>query len=76
MWGQVVLLSIVIKMLIAIGKVETRHTPACPFAGQVQYVVIPTLLSGEDQTVFASISSGFALVAEGGGVSVYRRVGG
>ncbi|HUJ65744.1 MAG TPA: DUF2079 domain-containing protein, partial [Acidimicrobiales bacterium] len=47
-----------------------------PFAGQVQYVVIPTLLSGEDQTVFASISSGFALVAEGGGVSVYRRVGG
>jgi uncharacterized membrane protein len=44
-----------------------------PFAGQVQYLVIPTLLYGVDQTVFTSISADFALVAAGGGVSVYRR---
>ncbi len=47
-----------------------------PFSGQVQYVVVPTFLFGEDQAVFSSIASDFELVAEGGGVSVYRRIAG
>jgi uncharacterized membrane protein len=45
-----------------------------PFAGQVQYVVIPMALPPSDQPVFRSISSQFRLVASGGGVGVYRRV--
>jgi uncharacterized membrane protein len=47
-----------------------------PFSGQVQYVVVPTFLYGEDQAVFSSIAPEFELVAEGGGVSVYRRMAG
>jgi uncharacterized membrane protein len=46
-----------------------------PFAGQVQYVVVPSFLYGDDETVFASISSAFQLVAQGGGVALYRRIG-
>jgi uncharacterized membrane protein len=46
-----------------------------PFSDQIQYVVIPSFLYGTDQTVFASISSDFELVAQGGGASVYRRIG-
>jgi uncharacterized membrane protein len=53
----------------------TQEGDRLPFAGQVQYVVIPSFLYGNDQTVFASISAGFQLVAQGGGVSVYRRTG-
>jgi hypothetical protein len=41
----------------------------------VQYVVVPSFLYGNDQTVFASISHDFQLVGQGGGVSVYRRTG-
>jgi uncharacterized membrane protein len=46
-----------------------------PFSDQIQYVVIPSFLYGNDQKVFASISSDFELVAQGGGASVYRRIG-
>jgi hypothetical protein len=47
-----------------------------PVSGQVRYVVLPSFLFGEDQTVFSSIAPDFELVAEGGGVSVYRRIAG
>jgi uncharacterized membrane protein len=45
-----------------------------PVSDQVQFVVVPSFLFGEDQAVFSSIAPNFALVAEGGGVSVYRRI--
>ncbi|MGH9055789.1 MAG: DUF2079 domain-containing protein [Acidimicrobiales bacterium] len=45
-----------------------------PFAGQVQYVVLPTDLTGVDASVFGAIAGRFRVVAKGGGVAVYRRV--
>jgi uncharacterized membrane protein len=45
-----------------------------PFAGQVQYLVVQTDMSADDAATFASIADQFTLVAQGGGVSVYRRI--
>jgi len=45
-----------------------------PFASTVEYLAVPTVMSGTDEAVFESIASRFRLVASGGGVSVYRRV--
>lgn len=45
-----------------------------PFAGQVQWVVIPSQLSGPDASVWSAVESRFQLVSSGGGVGVYRRV--
>ena len=39
-----------------------------PFSGDVQYLVLPTALTGVDQSVFNSIANQFQLVGEGGGV--------
>ncbi len=52
----------------------TQEGQTLPFAGKIQYLVIPSQLSGDDATTFARIASQFRLVAAGGGVSVYRRV--
>lgn len=45
-----------------------------PFASKVEYLAVPTVMSGIDKAVFESIASRFSLVASGGGLSVYRRV--
>ena len=52
----------------------TQEGQTLPFAGTVQYVVIPRQLSQDDQIVFDRIAPQFQLVAGGGGVEVYRRV--
>ena len=39
-----------------------------PFSGDVQYLVLPTVLTGVDQSVFNSIANQFQVVGEGGGV--------
>jgi hypothetical protein len=53
----------------------TQEGQRLPFAGQVQYLVLPLALSPSDQAVWASISRQFKSIAEGGGVVVYRRAG-
>ncbi len=52
----------------------TEEGQRLPFASSVQYVVIPSQLSGTDKTVFNSIAAHFHLVVSGGGVSVYKRI--
>jgi uncharacterized membrane protein len=49
-----------------------------PFANQVQYLVIPEPedLTNADLALLASISKQYRPIGEGGGVVVYRRVGG
>ncbi len=54
----------------------TQEGQRLPFAGQVQYLVLPAVLSRSDQAVLTSISRQFVAVAHGGGVVVYRRVAG
>jgi hypothetical protein len=54
----------------------TQEGQRLPFSNQIQYLVIPSVLSGVDQTVFESIDSDFQLVGQGGGASVYRRIAG
>ena len=56
----------------------TQEGKRLPFANQVQYVVIPVAagLSAGDLSVWASISKEYRPVGQGGGVVVYRRVGG
>jgi len=46
-----------------------------PFANQIQYLVLPTNLTGSDGQVFASIASQYQVVAEDGDVAVYRKIG-
>jgi uncharacterized membrane protein len=53
----------------------TQEGQLLPSAGQVQYLVIPTLRTGLDETTFDAVSSQFRLVTSGGGASVYERVG-
>ncbi len=55
----------------------THEGQRLPFAGTVQYVVLPlpTGLSRTDQAVWDSISRQFVRVGQGGGVAVYRRAG-
>ncbi len=45
-----------------------------PFAGRIQYLVIPADRSGDDAKAFDPIARQFQMVASGGGVEVYRRV--
>ncbi len=45
-----------------------------PFAGDVQYLVLPSPLTGTDASVFSGIASRFSPVDEGGGVTLYRRI--
>jgi uncharacterized membrane protein len=47
-----------------------------PFADQVQYLVLPSVLTGSDEAVFTSIAKHYNAIAEDGGVTVYRRLGG
>ena len=54
----------------------TQEGQRLPFSNQIQYLVIPSVLSGVDQTGFESIDSDFQLVGQGGGASVYRRIAG
>jgi Predicted membrane protein (DUF2079) len=54
----------------------TQEGQRLPFADQVQYIAIPTFPTGTDRTVFDSIQNQFKLVGSGGGVSVYRKIGG
>jgi uncharacterized membrane protein len=53
----------------------TQEGQLLPSAGQVQYLVIPTLRTGLDETTFDAVSSQFRVVTSGGGASVYERVG-
>jgi len=52
----------------------TREGQRLPFADQVQYVVIPSQLSGPDQVAWASIEQQFSEIGEASGVAVYRQV--
>lgn len=52
----------------------TQEGQTLPVAPKVQYLVIPTERTGLDAQVFDRIAAQFRLVAEGGGVSVYRRI--
>jgi uncharacterized membrane protein len=54
----------------------TEEGQRLPFAGSVEYLVLPlpANLSPQDQAVWRSISRGFRPVGEAGGVVVYRRV--
>ena len=52
----------------------TQEGQTLPAAAKVQYLVIPVLRSAGDEGVFESIQSQFRLVAQGGGVEVYKRV--
>jgi uncharacterized membrane protein len=56
----------------------TQEGQRLPFAGTVQYLVLPlpVNLSPQDRKVWNSISHEFVPVGEGGGVVVYRRVSG
>lgn len=52
----------------------TEEGRRLPFAGKVQYLVIPTHRTGVDASTFDAIAERFELVTSGGGVSVYRRI--
>jgi hypothetical protein len=45
------------------------------FAGQIQYLVLPTDLTGTDAATFASISPQYRVVKQVGDVAVYRKTG-
>jgi uncharacterized membrane protein len=45
-----------------------------PFADQVQYLLLPLDLTGQDEDVLNSIKGNFEIVREVGGVALYRRV--
>ncbi len=51
----------------------TQEGQRLPFADQIQYVALPTNLTGTDEAVFTSISSQFHVVAQTGDVALYRR---
>jgi uncharacterized membrane protein len=44
-----------------------------PFADQIQYVMLPTDLTGSDATVWAANEAQFRLVRQDGGVALYQR---
>jgi hypothetical protein len=44
-----------------------------PFADQVQWLVLPTGLTGTDATLFASVSPTFHVVQQDGDVALYER---
>jgi uncharacterized membrane protein len=56
----------------------TQEGQRLPFASQVQYVVIPVFadLTASDRAVLSSIANQYRAIGEGGGVVVYRRIGG
>jgi hypothetical protein len=35
-WGQVILLGVVVQVLSAVSEVKTRHSPSCALANQIQ----------------------------------------
>ena len=45
-----------------------------PFADQIQYLVLPEVLSGSDAKVFSSIKRQFRLVDSDGGIAIYERM--
>jgi hypothetical protein len=47
-----------------------------PFAGEIQYVVVPADLSPSDQELMDSIAKQYVAIGQQGGVVVYRRRGG
>ena len=47
-----------------------------PFAGQVQYLLLPTDLTGQDADVLASIMSQYRIVDQVGGVVLYEKIPG
>jgi uncharacterized membrane protein len=51
----------------------TEEGERLPFAGQIQYLVLPTDLTGSDATVFASIARDYRVVRQVGDVAVYRK---
>jgi uncharacterized membrane protein len=46
-----------------------------PFVDQIQYLVLPKVLSGSDAKVFSSIKRQFRLTDSDGGIAIYKRVG-
>ncbi len=46
-----------------------------PFADQIQYLALPTDLTGDDAAVFASISKQYRMVDRVGDVALYRKAG-
>lgn len=52
----------------------TQEGQTLPFAGTVQYLIIPGERSADDEATFERIASQFRLIAAGGGAEVYLRV--
>jgi uncharacterized membrane protein len=51
----------------------TQEGERLPFAGQIQYLVLPTPLTGSDATTFAGISNQYRVVKQVGDVVVYEK---
>jgi hypothetical protein len=52
-----------------------QNAKRLPFADQIQYLVLPRVLSGSDAKVFSSIKGQFRLVDSDGGIAIYKRIG-
>lgn len=46
-----------------------------PFASQVQYLLLPTDLAGQDASVFASVAPAYRVVYQVGDVALYKKLG-
>jgi hypothetical protein len=51
----------------------TQEGQRLPFAGRIDWLVLPTVLTGTDATTFASVSPYFAQVYRVGDVALYER---
>ena len=56
--------------------IYTQEGQRLPFANQIQYVVLPTPLTGTDANTFAHIASQYREVRQVGDVVVYKKIGG
>lgn len=54
----------------------TEEGTRLSFAGQIQYLVLPTPLTGSDATTFAGIARQYRAVKKVGDVVVYKKIGG
>jgi hypothetical protein len=53
----------------------TEEGKRLPVADQVQYLALPTDLTGSDRTVFASVADRYRIVKQVGEVALYKRIG-
>lgn len=53
----------------------TQEGQRLPFANQIQYLVLPTPLTGTDETTFSQIARQYRSVKQVGNVVVYKKIG-